>query len=150
MQGHRVAFVAELAIDGPANPCPLCGAFILQSQSKSSSSVAAERPESRDAATSRDSVVRRASIMPVNCHQAFMLSSHKTDTHAPNGSASNEHAYDPLLDDRAGNLHRQIRGIRGIPLNRGIFQPDLLSDLPRDARVVRQRCVGLRLRVFRM
>jgi hypothetical protein len=35
-------------------------------------------------------------------------------------------------------------------LNPCIFQPDLLSALPHNARVVRERRVGLRFRLFRM
>jgi len=62
----------------------------------------------------------------------------------------NGHDHDLLPENRASNFHWPIRCSRGFPYQPGLFQPDLLSTLPRDARVVRQGRVGLRFRLLRM
>ena len=52
-------------------------------------------------------------------------------------SAHHGHAYDRLPKDRARNLNRQIRRVCDVRLHASVFQPNLLSALPSDARVVR-------------
>ena len=131
--------------------CPKIGAIWVWVTAANQSPSATQPSHFRLRSSERcsESRQRRAAIMPVNCHRAFIVSSQMTGTHSPSGSASYEHAYDPLSEDRAANLHRQRNRIGLLPLQPGILQPDLLSALPRDARVVRPRCMGLRFQSFR-
>ena len=52
-----------------------------------------------------------AFIKPGNCHWPFISCSHTDGTQRPRlvGGGFHGHDYDPLPEDRPGNLHGQIR-----------------------------------------
>ena len=88
-----------------------------------------------------------------NCHLPFIIFSQGNATQAPCRSRSGSYMGKLLI--RCPKTGQAIFTGRYVdfcdfPLNPYILQPKLLSALPRDARVVRKRRMGLRFRVFRI